>query len=258
MVIMLFMLLQISVDGQKVFQPKQIDYNNKGIVYKTERTYDFKIHTYGFAVGMTWGEIKTYYKTKYYSLELGMIKHPKERLQNKNVSFENEGTSNSFAYAKRNSLFVLRGGVGEKRYLTEKTRRKGASIGINYEGGVSIGLLKPYYIKSLFTNVESIRELRKIKFTEENREQFLNYDTTFGGAGFFHGITGTTIRAGVHGKLGLQMALGAFDKNVKALEAGVMVDLYPTKVPIMVEIDELTNSRYFLNLYLTLQIGKRK
>ena len=41
---------------------------------------------------------------------------------------------------------MLRVGMGAKRYFSEKAKRKGIAIGINYQAGVSLGLLKPYYL----------------------------------------------------------------------------------------------------------------
>ena len=62
---------------------------------------------------------------------------------------------------------------------------------------------------------------------------------------------------GIQAKGGLLFSLGAYDKMVKAVEVGAMVDFYIKKVPIMVESESVSNKPYFFNLYLSLQLGTR-
>jgi hypothetical protein len=59
--------------------------------------------------------------------------------------------------------------------------------------------------------------------------------------------------------MALHFDWGAFDEFVKAMEAGVMVDFYFKKVPIMVETanGDIENSPLFINLFINIQLGKR-
>jgi hypothetical protein len=64
----------------------------------------------------------------------------------------------------------------------------------------------------------------------------------------------------VHAKFAVHFDWGAFDEFAKAIEAGVMVDYYFSRVPIMVDsplVDNAENKAVFINLYLNLQLGKR-
>jgi hypothetical protein len=252
--------LCFALNGQKVFQPKQVNINTKGVIYNEERAYDFRIHQSGFSFGYIKGELLTYYKTKYYFVEFGHMKDPRERRQNKNISFPSEGSSTSYTYGKRNSFFQIRAGIGRKRYLSEKAKRKGLAVGVNYQAGLTLGLLKPYYLKLLVIPEDNITNsfLDEQKYSEENHDKFIDDNDIFGGSSFFKGIEETSITVGAHGKLGLHFALGAYDKSVKAIETGIMVDIFPKKVPILVERDEVANKFYFLNLYINLQLGGRK
>ena len=51
------------------------------------------------------------------------------------------------------------------------------------------------------------------------------------------------------------MDWGAFDEFVKALEIGLMVDVFTKRAPILVS-DE--NRQVFFNFFLNLQFGKRR
>ena len=257
--LVLFCLLGGVAFGQVIFQPKPVEYNFKGILYNTEKIFDMRLHTSGVILGYKAGRLKSYYNTTYYNFELGYIKDSRERRQNKNISFPGEGLSSSFIYGKQNHFLNLRVSAGGKRYLSEKTRRKGVAVGFIYEAGASIGLLKPIYIEVIRNNEETFEpELVEIRYSDETADEFLAYDDIYGGTNFFKGLGGTDITVGAHGKIAGHFALGAFEETVKAIEAGIMVDIFPSKVPILAERSEIENRFFFINLYVSLQFGKRK
>ena len=242
---------------QTTIQPKQIDYSMIGVLYNQERTGDLQVHTNGFALAYTVGDIRKYYLTRYRYFGLGLLKHPREYRQS--VNFNNGNillkSSSSFSYGKQNNFIILRAGIGEKRYFSEKAKRKGVAVGVSYEGGLSLGILKPYYL--ILNKLESssggsytVTE----KYSEVNAEYFLDVSRIQGAASFFRGIDEISVLPGLHGKIGAHFSLGAFEKDVRALELGAMFDLYFKRVPLMV-IEN--NQPFFLNLYATLQLGRR-
>jgi len=248
------------VIGQKVFQPKQVNMDWKGIVYKKERSYDLKMHTNGFAIGANWGTLQTYYRTKYLRLELGYMKDPREKRQNKNWAFPGQGTSSDFIFGKQNTMFVLRGGLGYKKYLSEKTRRRGIAVGYNWEVGPSLALLRPYYlILRTFEETENglVPVYTEEKYTEDNADTFLDLTDIYGSAAFFDHFNEWSVVPGIQGKMGLHLSLGAFEKYVKAFEVGIMFDAYFKKIPLLVETEEVKNKPYFINLYAHFEFGYR-
>lgn len=242
---------------------RQFSPESKGIVYNKEFTVDFRLHTNGFALGANIGTLNTYYKTRYYHFEIGEIHHPKEYRQSFDLSFPNTPTtSRSFIYGKQNNFFVLRAGIGEKRYFSEKARKRGVAVGMSYEIGPSLGILKPYYLQLLYfpEDLERQAELRSRKYTEETAADFLNIDRIYGAAGFAEGFSELSLTPGAQGKLAVHFDWGAFDEFVKAVEAGIMVDFYFKKIPLMVEdpaIGGVENRPFFVNLFLNFQLGKR-
>ena len=257
-----------SLDAQNTFQPKQINPESRGIVYDKESTFDITLHTTGFglAFAANFGTIKTYYKTKYYHFQIGELRHPKEERQSFDFTnpLGNSGSSKSFFFGKRNSLYVLRGGVGVKRYLSEKAKHKGLAIGFSYEGGVTLGLLKPYYLELIYPGPDNSGEVRSEKYSPENEALFLdlnNSQSIYGASGFTKGLSEIRPIPGIHFKMGAHFDWGAFDEMVKAIEGGFMIDVFMREVPLMVETPDITNSEnrpFFVNLYITLQLGKRK
>lgn len=255
------LLLSIGTDclSQKTFQPKATQIDWKGIVYRKEAAFEARLHTNGGLIGVNIGKIKTYYKTNYYHLSLGYLKDPREKRQNRNLSFNFPDRSRSFAFGKQNSVINLRGGWGTKKFVTEKAKRKGIAIGYDYNFGPSLALLKPYYLELIYEvdGSPNEREIRTERYSEDNADKFTTYNEVFGGAGYFKGFGDISVVPGVHGKLGLFFSLGAFDETVKSFEVGVMGDIYIKKLPIMVETPEVSNKPYFFNFYINFLFGRR-
>jgi len=252
-----------TISAQQTFDTNQNVYDdNEGIVYNREFTVDLKLHTNGFALGVNIARLKTYYLTRFFNIEFGEIKHPKEFRQSFDFQTQSPKVSRAFVFGKQNNLLVLRGGLGEKRYFSEKARRKGLAVGISYEGGPSLGLLKPYYLELLrpVDNDSGEFAIRSESYSDENAATFLEINRIYGSSGFSKGLSEISIVPGLHGKAAVHFDWGAFDEFVKAMEAGVMVDVFFREVPIMVEsplVDDAENKPFFINLYLNLQLGKR-
>lgn len=231
-----------------------VNYTSKGIVFNKELAFDFRLHTGGFAFAVNTGKIITYYKTKYYHFEFGDVRHQKEYKNQFRGS--TRGTSpRSFVFGKQNNLFVLRTGVGFKRYFSEKARRKGLAVGINYEIGPSLALLKPYYIHVSIPDQGIVER----KYSDDIAEYFLDINRISGASQFSKGIGETSVVPGGNAKLAVHFDWGAFDEYIKALEVGIMADFYYKKIPIMVEnsAEGVKNRPFFINLYVSLQLGKR-
>ena len=249
-----------AATGQTVFQPKPIDYNLKGVVYDFETVFEGRLHAQGFTLGIKKGKLKSYYRTTYKNFEIGYIKDPRERRLNRNNSITGERISSAFVFGKAHEFFTLRYSYGEKRYLSEKTKRRGLAMGLIYEGGVTLGLLKPYAVNVIRLDPDdpSDQSLEVITYSEEVEEDFLNDRFLYGGASFFDGLSSTTPTIGLHGKVGMHWALGAFDQKVKAFETGIMFDVFPRKIPILIEQEDLNNNFFFFKIYLAFQFGTRE
>lgn len=247
-----------NIDAQKILQPKQVDAELKGIVYKKEKTYDVRWHENGFSAAFNSGKIVSYDRTNYYMFEIGFTRDHRERRINKNFTFGLFDSSSSFAFGKINSLINLRAGVGMKRYLSEKAKRKGIAVGYNLEAGPSLAVLKPYYLEILYVldAGASQVEIRTEKYSEENAEKFLSTDV-FGSAGFFKGFNELSFTPGIQAKAGLHFSMGAYDKYAKAMEVGIMGDLFIKKIPILVESENISNKPYFIKFYLKFEFGVR-
>jgi hypothetical protein len=227
-----------------------------GIIYNRETTFNLKVTTNrGFAPGMEFGRLRTYYRTTYYHVSLGELKHPKEQRQSADPSVSR--SFRPFIYGKQNNFFVARGGWGLKRYYSEKARVKGVAVGVSYAFGPSLGVLKPYYLALRRQEASSPGQSRITheQYSDANADIFLDQTRILGASPFTRGFGDLSFVPGGNASIAFHMDWGAFDEFVKAFEIGFMVDAFARKVPILIS-DE--NSPLFLNFFLNLQLGKRR
>jgi hypothetical protein len=223
-----------------------------GIIYNKETVFDFRLHNNGpLSLGINFGKIKTYYKTTFLRFDVDELKHWKEVKQTVDAGVFS-GQTNSYTFGKQNNFIVLRSGYGFKKYHTEKAAQNGVAIATILEGGVSLGLLKPYYLRVV---AEKDFAERSIKYSEETKDEFLNLNKIIQSESYFKGFSEIKPVLGVHMQAGLHFDWGAFDEMVKALEVGIMLDIFPKNIPILVNEQ---NRPYFMNFYVSLQLGKRR
>ncbi|MBK8502777.1 MAG: hypothetical protein IPL46_11465 [Saprospiraceae bacterium] len=253
-ILSLFCLSTIASYGQYTILPKPI--GEESLVYETERIFHLRAHSNGLSLGYSVGDIETYYKTRYYFFDIGSLKNSKEYSQNFRFFTSNLGeASRSFIYGKINRLYALRAGVGHKKYFSERARRKSVIVGINYEYGFTIGVLKPYYLKlKRSTDGNLYDDITEEKYSEGNADIFLDETAIHGGAEFRYGWDEIKLKPGFHAQFGTNFTWGNQDNLIKALEVGLMADVFLSKVPLMLTAQ---NKPYFINVYLTLQFGKR-
>ncbi len=229
------------------------DNASKGFIYNKEKGIDLRFHTSrGWNIGYTQGDIKSYFKTTYYKISLGELRHYKETIKTSDFGgvSPNQGFSN-YAYGKQNYCFPLRVSYGFKRYYSEKASRNGVAIGINYSGGLTAAIMKPYYLDINTGKEPSL----SIKYSDETAVTFLDATKIQGSSNFFKGFNEVSVVPGIHGQVGVHLDWGAFDEFLKAVEVGVMLDIFPEKLPILANEQNLP---YFLNFYISIQLGLRQ
>ncbi len=246
------LLTTVSSQAQGGYSPKV----GVGIVYNQERTFHVQAATYrNFAVGVGFGKLRTYDKTKTWNISLGELKHPKEQRQSADPRASR--AFRPFVYGKQNSLFVLRSGWGGKRYFSEKAKQKGVAVGASYSFGPSLGLLKPYYLALAHEGGAntSYRVIHQ-KYAPGNAGIFLDNTRILGASPFSRGISETSFLPGGSAAIAFHLDWGAFDEMVKALEIGFSVDFFLKRTPIFVS--DTQNKNVFMNFFVNAQFGKRR
>lgn len=211
------------------------------------------IHTRGFQLMLGYSIIDRSRRTKTFFAEVGEIKHPKENRQSYEGLGSGQGAGRAFIYGKRNNLYFTRLGYGEKFYLSAKNTRL-VSLGFTYAAGVSVGVVRPYYLDLIYRNNGGVPQTIAEPYRASNHIKFLNPQEISGPSGAAYGWSELDFAPGLFAKAGLLIDWGALDSVVKALEVGIAADFYAQDIPMMIFEK---NTPIFVNLYLNASLGHR-
>lgn len=197
--------------------------------------------------------------TNFIWVDISEKRNPKEsRTLNENFSVVNpqELKPVSYKYGKINNFYQLKVGYGNSKPITGRLDKKSVVINWVYGVGLSMGIIKPYYLDLLVP--EGNVFVRKYdKYSEENKVYFLdlnNQGTIVGGSNFTKGISEIKIQPGLSLRSGFNFDYSATRKTFLAVEIGASAEFYTKQIPIMINTK---NTAYFFNIYADFRFGKR-
>jgi hypothetical protein len=218
------------------------------LVYSKQTIFGFQLRNNGYGGYFEIGQMKTNRRTNIYRLDITEIKHPKEeKQQGAGVIF-----GNPYLYGKRNNFYQVTLGFGQQYILGQKGNKNGVAVSAIYNGGLALGLLKPYYLE-VQSATSGQNEL--IKYTDANKDVFLGSTGIVGSGGFAKGWNELSVKPGAFAKLALRFDYGRFNEVVNGLEIGLSGEFYSSKIPLMVDQKD---KQFFLQGYIAIMFGRRK
>lgn len=220
--------------------------------YQHEMSGGLKIQTNGVSLYLTKGWIKNIYKTHLVQVEYQFHINYKDKLVKPNALYDGR----KYYYGLQHQFHAIRFSYGFERCIADKAEVNGVRLSFIGFAGFSLGLLKPYYLeiyKGRDANGDPIHE--SVGYSEGSDSKFMNQDSIYGASPFYKGMNKMIPTFGGHLKLGLNFDWGSKDLWVKAIQAGIMADVYYRKVPIYVNKD--ANNFFMPALYLSFHFGKR-
>ncbi len=223
------------------------------IVYPKQNIFGFHLYSDGWGAMYEKGKQKNQDKATLYSLEFGERKHPKE------VKLFDQSSGGGFIfgqpllYGKENNFFFLKLGIGQSYLIGGKGNKNGVSVSAVYKGGLSLGMLKPYYVDIQDPLTGQIIAVKYEGGDGKYDNEFLS--VPLGSSGVFKGAGETQLKPGAFLKGALRFDYGRYNEVVSAIETGFTVEYYAGDMPILIS-NEAKSS--FINLYVALQFGRRK
>jgi len=216
-----------------------------------ELSLGFRLNSNGWSVYSDIGKVKTedkkhadmFHNVRIWQIEFTEKKSPAEE---KSTADNGAGT-NTYIYGKINNFYALKLAYGYRRLLVGKPDPGTVSIHWVNAGGLSIGLLKPYYL-----NVYS--DPAAIKYSPSTADDFLNQGLIEGSVGFSKGISEIKVIPGVHLKSALHFDFSANRKNVIGIETGLNFEYYSQAIQLMAN---QSGTSYFFDIFLAIQFGRR-
>ncbi|MES2774668.1 MAG: hypothetical protein V4722_10810 [Bacteroidota bacterium] len=222
------------------------------LVYQKQNLFGFKLATDGWGAFFEKGIMKTVEKTNLYSIEIGERKSNREQ---KIASIDQNGFSfgSSYVFGKQNNFYFVKLGVGQSLLLGGKGNKNGVAVSAIYGGGLSIGLLKPYYLKVTDNSKET--DIKYMDNKSANDTLFLTPSKIISSSGIFKGFGEMKIKPGLYAKAALRFDYGKYNELASSLEAGIHVEFYASKIPQMIDNKQ---RRFFINAFVAIEFGKRK
>lgn len=214
------------------------------ISYKKSFVFGAKLISDGYGVFFELGRASSIKKSLLYQLEISERKHRKEEKQGSIYS-----NTIPLIFGKENFFYPVKLGVQQQILLGNKSNKNGVSITGNYGGGVSMGLLRPYYIQ-----VDKDGQIQYIKYNSPDSAIFFN-SAVYGGPSFSKGWSDMTVTPGLYAKAALRFDYGSYNEIVSAIEVGITGEYYTKKILQMIYNEQ---KQFFFGAYFSLLFGKRK
>lgn len=221
--------------------------------FRKQSVFGIKLNSDGYGIAYEVGRYKTPRLTTLYMFELNEKFHPKEEKRTTDISF---GNVSQFKFGKANNFYQFKIGYGQQRLIGGKANKNGVAVSSIFAGGLSAGLLKPYY-------VDFDRENKSYKFTDSLPTGF-TFGDIIAASGFTKGWGELKVKPGAHAKAALRFDYGRFNETVSAVEAGLNVEYYASDIVQLSQYQSGSKDFYtkaykmFFNAYIVLHFGKRK
>jgi hypothetical protein len=218
------------------------------LIFNKHNIFGIRLATNGYGINFEKGKFKTPSKTLIYQFELNEIHDPKEHHVSATTDQVNFSSVNPY---KLNNLYVFKMAFGEERLIGGKGNKNGVAVTYLYTGGVSIGMLKPYYldIQNVITGATSRKTFAQMQ------TDTVEGDEITGASGFLVGWGNLTIKPGLNAKLAMRFDYGRLNQTVSAIECGLTEEYYFSQIPLVYLV---TEHHAFFNAYVQIMFGSRK
>lgn len=213
-----------------------------------------KLATTGLDFYLQYGIIKNIYTTHLFTLEYEWHIDYRDK-KSKSAPYYTE-TGRNYYFGVQNRFHEIRLSYGFERALADKAAKNGVRLSwVGFIGG-SLGLVKPYYLNLQYPGTgDNPVDIHSERYSAANAAVFLDKARIDEASPISRGMNQISPVGGGYARTGLNFDFGSRDAFVKAIEAGVSIDVFYKKIPIYV--NDNSNHFMFLGLYLSFHLGKR-
>lgn len=214
------------------------------MIFHKHSIFGIKLATDGYGLTYEIGKFKAPRKALLFQIELSEKKHPKEK---KIPASANQFVVNSVVYGKMNNFYQVKLGVAQQRVIGGKGNKNGVAVSATYGGGLTVGLVKPYYVEVENNLRQKIRRTYPTIIDSNYIEEKAS--------GITVGWSDMRVRPGVYARTAMRFDYGRLNDMVTAIEVGLSGEFYAYKIPQLAYNKE---KRFFFSAYVSLLLGKRK
>jgi len=240
----LLIILFTLCNASRLFAQGELDQQQK-IFFRNEKSFAVLLNSDGAGISYRDGKRIDYLNKRYFEIEAGTFKHPKEYRLSSYYS-----QAGSFVFGKLNSPFYFRGSIGRQHELFRKADLGGVAIRYFYSAGPVVALYKPIYYKIFHTVSLPLDkwEIREEKFDVTIHQPYDIYSK----ASFTKGLKEIKAIPGLFAKGGFNFEYSKEDKFIHAIEVGTQINGFLKEIPIMATSN---NKSIFLSLFVSYRFG---
>jgi len=217
------------------------------LIFNKHNIFGIRLATDGYGINFEKGKFVTPTRTILYQFELNEKKSTKEH---KVSASPDQFNYSSLVPYKLNNFYIFKMAIGQQHLIGGKGNKNGVAVTALYTGGVSIGMLKPYYVD--VQNTQTGETTRKT-FTELQTDTLP--DVVTGASGFTVGWGHLKIKPGLNAKGAMRFDYGRLNQSVTAIEVGLTGEYYFSKIPQVLLVPQ---KNFFFNAYVQIMFGSRK
>jgi len=220
--------------------------------FNKQNAFGIKLNTDGWGLSYELGRSKSVTRAMIYQIEFNEKKHRKEDKQSLN-STDGSGFiffGSPFVYGKKNIFYQLKVAAGQQILIGGKGNKNGVSVYGIGAGGLSLGILRPYYVEVQ----DNDNKNRYVKYDSPDSALFLS-QRIIGGAGLSKGWNELKFAPGLHAKAAVRFDYNRFNTVLSGIEGGINAEYYFKEIEQMVYNPA---RKFFFNAYVSILFGKRK
>ncbi len=236
----IFILILLPFLGRaQLFDTEEFEYTREWIWGINKNTNGGLIG--GFIVRHSRKKADDIYHT--FGLELSNVKNPSET---RYVGIQGAG----FIYGKSNYLYAIRTNYGLEKLMFKKANQQGIQISLVASGGLTFGLVTPYYILTLDGIYKPFEPDPNV-----STPTYPSLESIAGPGKLFQGLNESELVPGVHVKGSIFFEFGSYRGNVSGIETGIMIEAFTKKIIL---VPTQPNKSVFTSVFFTLFWGVRK
>ncbi|MDD4819227.1 MAG: hypothetical protein PHD21_00095 [Flavobacteriales bacterium] len=216
--------------------------DNKEIIYTKYAQGGITLQNNGYSLSFRRLHTKSAFFEHGYEVDLSLIRNPKEVQIRNGVYYGYMG----YCFGKENTHFNLRVGYGLNKEIADKADLGAVEINYFICGGISLAMLKPVYLYVVEND-----GIEKRRYDPSQHPQ----SVIVGGTWFFNGLGEMSFHPGVYARVGINFDYAVKEKSILAVEAGVVVDYYFSKLHIM--SNDSQNLSLYNAFYVSFYFGRK-
>jgi hypothetical protein len=167
------------------------------------------------------------------------------------------GNPTPFVFGKINNLYTLQLGYGKEKMILPGILEGNISLKFRYSGGFSLAMLKPYYLKLIYTDYSQPSQpsyIREEKYSSANSDVFLNSGNILGASAWSKGLGEISYVPGAFFEAAFVLEPAKNKSFVQLISFGCNASVYTKALAIMADTKAFPwQADMFIGLYL----GKR-